>query len=140
MSSGAYVRVLGEKDVFSLLDRLVPSKDERQAALKAGAEIIQDAASQNAPGSISQAIVIEEDESGEGYLIGPDDDHFYASFIEFGTTGVTIKPTNRKALKFEGEYKALANPSGTPARPFLRPAYDENKEAVIQAIKEKLYG
>lgn len=136
--ASAFVRVLNEKQVFNALERLIPSKEERQAALKAGAEIIQQAASANAPGSISQAIVIEEVDGG--YLIGPDEDHFYASFIEFGTTGVSIKPKDKKALKFEGEYKALANPSGTPAKPFLRPAYDENKEEVIKAIKEKLYG
>lgn len=136
--SKASVRVLGEKDVFNFLERLVPSDKQRQEALKAGAKIIQEAAASNAPGSIAQAIVIEEKDGG--YLIGPDEDHFYASFIEFGTTGVTIKPKDAKALKFEGIYRAFANPNGTPARPFLRPAYDENKEAVIKAIKEKLYG
>lgn len=93
-------------------------------ALKEGAEIIQKAASQKAPRSdrnkehLADNIKISKVKTKNGvkYIeVGPqrgdNDKFFYGKFIEFGT-------------------------SKQPARPFMYPAMMENKDEVVNKMKD----
>jgi HK97 gp10 family phage protein len=66
----------------------------------------------------------------------------YAHLVEKGTAPHVIRPESRRALKIRGPdgdkfVGAVIHP-GTPPRPFLRPALDGNKSAVVQIYKHEL--
>lgn len=133
--------VTGERELMSRLNAL--STDLRRGiseeALIQGAKIIQRSAISKAPGSIAQSIKIEIDTGAQIPMakIGPDSDHWYAAFTEFGAKRHTIKVKNKKVLS-DGTAifgKEVDHP-GVQAKPFLRPAFDENEEAVKRKIHE----
>ncbi|MBE3590006.1 MAG: HK97 gp10 family phage protein [Firmicutes bacterium] len=93
-------------------------------AAMAGAEVIREGASRRAPvrtGALQEHIITqpgEEQSPGRAeVLIGPDKERFYGLFVELGTSKMA-------------------------ARPFLRPALDEDRHlaeaAVAAALKEVL--
>lgn len=115
-------------------------------ALLAGALIIQNAAIENAPydtGSLRKSIHIEIIERGSNYVkakIGTD--LVYAAIQEFGGT-ITAK--NSPYLVFE--LRGIDGIDGglirvrsvtIPAHPYMRPAYMNNKDAVVNEIKDAL--
>jgi HK97 gp10 family phage protein len=94
----------------------VGSEAERvkKDALLAGAEVVQQAASERAPrdtGKLAENIVISDIKEDGTVDIGPDRDRFYGLFLEFGTSKMS-------------------------ARPFLQPAFEENKEQVQQKMAD----
>lgn len=103
----------GMQELLRQLEQ-VGSEAERikKDALLAGAEVIQQAASEKAPrdtGKLAENIVISDINEDGTVDIGPDRDRFYGLFLEFGTTKMA-------------------------ARPFLQPAFEENKEQVQQKM------
>jgi HK97 gp10 family phage protein len=76
--------------------------------------VVQQAASERAPrdtGKLAENIVISDIKEGGTVDIGPDRDRFYGLFLEFGTSKMS-------------------------ARPFLQPAFEENKEQVQQKMAD----
>lgn len=63
---------------------------------------------------------------------------FYARWVEFGTKGHGIDPAVRKALVFEGVFAADADHPGTPARPFIGPAWDAKKPDLIRDVTKAI--
>lgn len=63
---------------------------------------------------------------------------FYAPWIEFGTKGHGIKPETRKVLVFEGVFSASADHPGTPARPFMAPAWEAKKPEIIKSVTKAI--
>jgi HK97 gp10 family phage protein len=112
----------GMEELFNQLDSLGEdaSKALKEAVMK-GAEIVREDASRRAPrrtGKLSQSIIIESAEVEPDYVsvkIGPNKEAFYGRFVEMGT-------------------------SKMPAKPFLRPAWDANKENVKKIISDELKG
>lgn len=151
-------------------------------ALKAGGQIILNAAKSKAPGPYVFMDVLTASEmkqlvgkklgrqvkQGSLYaVIGPDKDHWYYRFREFGvqTHGVGKRTQNRKMqnalknrvhrarvrtaqgrksiryrpallLKFDNGERFAKKVRGFAARPFLRPAFDENQgKAIAMMIK-----
>lgn len=106
-----------------------------KAAL-AGGEVIRDAAEQNAPGPhvVAQAIQIEPGFAAVG--IGPDKAHWYYGLFETGVQAHVISVNTKMAIF--GSSMAhpvfVANHPGIPARPFLRPAFDSSKAAVLDVV------
>ena len=91
-------------------------------ALTSGAELIRNPAAQKAPyktGTLKRSIHIEKGEGME-VLIGPDAP--YGARIEFGYVGPD----------------KLGRTFHQPAQPYLRPAFDENKDAAIREVGEAL--
>jgi HK97 gp10 family phage protein len=108
------IRLDGMQELLRQLEQ-VGSEAERikKDALLAGAEIIQQAASERAPrdtGKLAENIVISDVKDGT-VDIGPDRDRFYGLFLEFGTSKMA-------------------------ARPFLQPAFEESKEQVQQKMAD----
>lgn len=115
------LKVLGQKDIVRRLN-LMPDATAGKALSKAamaGAKVIVSAAKARAPvrtHKLQESITAEVTEKSRDHVeatIGPGKEGFYGMFIELGT-------------------------SKMPARPFLRPALDENEEAAIQAVWHEL--
>jgi len=60
----------------------------------------------------------------------------HAHLLEFGAKGVLVRPKNKKALHFKGGYSAKANIPARSARPFMRPAFEEEKPSLIKNVTE----
>lgn len=121
-----------------------------EAILNAAAEPIQDAAAANAR-SISQrtadAMTKETVVRRNGRVevhIGPEKKRaWYAHIIEFGARPHRIRPRRAKALRFiNGALRRFANHPGSPAQPFMRPAFDnrqaEARQVAANEIKRRL--
>lgn len=89
-------------------------------AVLAGAEVIREAASQNArrkTGKLSENMVVKVRRNSGGQVIvvvGPDKDAFYGRFLEIGT-------------------------SKMPAYPFLLPAFEQNRKRVKKQIMADIF-
>lgn len=115
-----------------------------EQALTAGIKVAHTAALAKAPG---QHVVFEIDQKQRARRrlwinMGPDKKHWFYQFYELGWRAHTVKAKKKKFLKFEGRegavfMKAAEIPAGA-ARPFLRPALDENQEAIKAAVGEFL--
>jgi HK97 gp10 family phage protein len=75
--------------------------------------------------------------------------HPLSHIIEFGTAPHKIKPEKRKALALHGKvtgemgpeqakFVSSVNHPGTPAQPFLFPAFEEHREGYIRDLREAL--
>lgn len=115
------LRVHGQREIirrFSLLEDAAAKKALRKATL-AGAKVIIKAAQEKVPKRtwtlhdhiVAEAVKVEPDHVEA--RVGPDKEAFYGMFLELGTSKMA-------------------------ARPFLRPALDENQDKVEQAIWDEL--
>lgn len=109
----------GMQELLRQLEQIGTEAEQvKKDALLAGAEVIQQAASEKAPrdtGKLAENIVISDMKEDGTVDIGPDRDRFYGLFVEFG----------RKA----GEKKGRKYPKADP-HPFLQPAFEENIDRV----------
>ena len=114
-------------------------------ALKAGALIVENAAKQKCPKrtrTLSRSIHIETASTqGDKVEVDIGTDVVYAAIQEFG--GV-ITPKRARMLHWtEGGLDIFAHKVTIPAHPYLRPAMDENKDAIqaeITATLKQLLG
>ena len=127
------LKLIGDKDLKRKLDQLgVKARVALLPAARAGAKPIQRVANQKAPGP-NIVTGNEEVEGGRAEIsIGPDKEHWYYGFFEFGATEHEIK--GKPLLAFEGDSgpvitKRIKSHPGMPAEPFLRPAADSQKNA-----------
>jgi phage gpG-like protein len=137
--TGVTVKITGLEALTARLDRLgAAAKGETMLdGLEAGGRVVQAYAQDNArnklskhpTGFLTNSILIKRE--GMRVLIGVWG-VVYAAIHEFG--GV-ITPIRAKALHFviDGKH-ILTQRVVIPARPYLRPAVDEHKEAVGAAI------
>ncbi len=120
------------QDKLKALDDAVAA-DMLEKAVLAGAKIVRDDASRRAPkrtGKLSESIEVEvkaKSRESVSVAVGPNKEAFYGKFIELGHALVR---GSKKAEK-----KVLGH---VPARPFLRPAIDENEANVKRVVAEEL--
>jgi HK97 gp10 family phage protein len=158
------IRTVGEKEVMERIGAVGKMLSGRNLlrAVTAGAILIEKDAKEKCPwktGTLRRSIHTE----GEIYAgdhvsvqVGTDSKppHGYGAYVEFGTgvygtgpgaTGkpIVIVPVNKKALRWrvggkgKGGSWAFAKRvviQGMKARPFLRPAFDEKKDAALNEI------
>ena len=132
---GMTIKLEGSQELKRKLEQL---KGRARGALlkaaEAGAEVIEAAAEQKAPGP-HIATGNQKVEGGRAEVdIGPDKEHWHYQFFE---TGATSHEITGSPLVFEGEKglvvtKRVDHP-GMPAEPFLRPAMSEKREAAKDA-------
>lgn len=90
-------------------------------AVEAGGQVLVAKMSQKAPratGTLSRNIVLKVERTGWQSVaakVGPGSDAFYGKFSEQGT-------------------------ATEPARPWMRPAFDENKKEISKAVRDVLKG
>jgi HK97 gp10 family phage protein len=112
-------------------------KDIAKEALTEGAKIVQRSAAANAWGSVAQAIEIEVDatEPIPKAKIGPNKDHWYAVFQEFGAKRHVIKVDVKTVLSDGSDvFGREVNHPGVRKKPFLRPALDDNLDEIKRKI------
>lgn len=114
------------------------------AAAAAGAQVIADTANELAP---APRVLIEGDTkaSKKNHIavnIGPSEEKWYWRFLETGAIGHDISPRSKKALAFDVDGErvmawAVEHP-GMAAKPFLRPAFDKEKDNATKAVGESI--
>ena len=118
----------------------------KKAAVMKGAKIIQAEIKARAPvdtGFLRDNIVISRtfNSNGETVKVGPNEDAFYARFLEFGYTLRTRK-TSTSTSRSRSVYERRGTGGKVTAKPFIEPAYlakrAEVKEAITEAIKEAI--
>ena len=64
----------------------------------------------------------------------------YASMVEFGTKAHVIRPKNKKALYWKGANRPVkqVNHPGSKAKPYLIPAFEDEKDKFINDLKEAI--
>jgi HK97 gp10 family phage protein len=135
------VKIEGMDELVRALDRLqVDVENVLEEAAQAGAKVIMEAANQQAPAPNINMETEEKSADSVTIAIGPDKDHWYYKFAESGTQPHEITPATAGALVFEGAgglvvTKEVAH-TGMAARPFLRPAADENEGRATEAVGE----
>jgi len=157
--------ITGETELMNRLNSMADhlKKDITKEALMAGAEVVKREMSAKALGSTAQAIEIHFPQTTgvPRVLIGPDKDHWYAAFQEFGAVPHTIETkkrlpagtrgnafgTLRTSLNFNrgarlkrvlagnGQvFGTVVNHPGVTKKPFIRPALDEHETEVKSAM------
>lgn len=125
------VQIEGLREVAASLENLPDAlgKKVQEELLRARGQLIADTASRLVPrdhGDLQRSISVSPrltpkefarfqkvDPGDVVMFVGPDDTGFYGTFVEYGT-------------------------NDTPAQPFMRPAWDANKEALVQGLAADL--
>ncbi len=110
-------------------------------AVRAGGQVIQQEAGSRVPGYNDESIILIEKEVSPDAVsveIGPDRDHFYLTFVEYGTEAHLIEPDQAQALLIDGQFAAGANHPGSNAQPFLRPSFEDKVAEAEAAVAEEL--
>jgi len=136
MASSTTVKVSGLKDLGERMKGLSADVNRRigRAAVAAGAKVIADAAKTKAPvatGNLRKNIITKRLPPGESDLT--------SEYIVTVRKGKITKKQKDRGLKdaYYARYVEFGT-AKTPAQPFLRPAYDENKEKAVEAIKDRI--
>jgi HK97 gp10 family phage protein len=140
------IRVSGFKELESNLKAL-PLRLARNVVARAtyaGAVVVRDAARKNAPvktGKLKKSIRIKKRRSRRGsteivYAVSPQ--VFYGHMVEKGTPPHVIKAKFKKAMGKDGKFGLIVKHKGAKAKPFLRPAFDDNIPRIIDAMQAKL--
>ena len=120
--------------IFALRNLGLEASAVLGAAYQAGADVLADSADGFAPGPNNTTETVEQTETQIEIRIGPDEAHWYYLFAETGTSPHEVLPKEAAALLIDGQLRARANPKGTVAKPFLRPAADTSKDDVAGAV------
>lgn len=135
------IEVDGLQEVLRRLEE-VADKNKYKQALGRACAVVERTAKEKAPkdsGALRRSIASEVRDSGqdlEGIIFTPLE---YAPYVEYGT-GLFAESGGRKDVPWsyqddEGEWHST---SGMRPQPFMRPALDENREKIIQILKEAL--
>ena len=140
MSIKVRAEVKGGEDLLRKLKEInADIKAALEEAAKEGGEVILSAAKDMAPGPNLVMEITERKKTHATVSIGPDKEHWYYRFFESGVTAHEVRPKNSHALQLdESTWAMFANPSGFPARPFLRPAFDDREKEATNAAGDKL--
>ena len=137
----ADIRIEGLDEVLAKIDSMGDTTEIEMAIGKACA-LIERSAKEKAPkdtGALKQSITSEVKKNGDdvqGVVFTPLE---YAPYVEYGT-GLFAESGGRSDVPWcyqddRGEWHTT---SGQKPQPFMRPAVNENRERVIQIIKEAL--
>ena len=110
-----------------------------EAAALVGATLFEEAAQPLAPGPHIDKDVAERSKERVSVDVGPDDDHWYYRFFE---TGAGAHEITGSPLVFEGREDLVVtgrvDHPGMAAQPFLRPAFDGEKDRATDAVGDEL--
>lgn len=144
------VRVFGDKELSNALERggiLGNRRSLHYAALWDAAGPIRAEAMSRAPhgaGSFGKHLAdsirrgLRRGEPDPTVAVGPT--KFTGIMIEEGTRPHEIKPRRADALKMEFGFSRYAEHPGTPARPFLRPAFDARIGEAFDIYVREVWG
>ncbi len=136
------IEVRGDKELIAKLKRMgVNVSGVLEDAVRAGATMIERDADRMAPNPFIDQNVAKRTPDMVQIDVGPDREHWYYRFWEFGTSA--HGPVRKEAMKiyYEGQFVTFTRGQvpGLGARPFLRPAYQNNRTAAEAKISEAIY-
>lgn len=144
------IRIEGLEEMIGRLKGLVDTvrSEALMGAVRAGAEVVRGDAARRAPvdlGTLQNSIAIEElENTGDraSVAVGPDRSAPYGKYVEYGT-GVFAERGGRQTpwvYFYEGSKgpHGFRTTTGSRPQPFLRPAFDENREKISQVAGEAL--
>lgn len=133
------VKIEGTEELLRKLEALgVDLRALLVQATEAGGEVIGDGAADAAPGEGITVEVMSKKAGSVEVGIGPDKEHWYYRFSEYGAQPHEISPETAKVLAFEGSggtvFAGGVSHPGMAARPFLRPAITNKAEEASAAL------
>lgn len=140
--AGVKVRVelQNDKELMAKLRRLSDhTKEVLEAAVTAGAEVMRDDARPKAPGPEIEMETVQRRKTRVVKDIGPIREKWYYRFFEYGTAA-GVRTTKKKPFTFRTPDGRLIrtrsiNHPGMAAKPFLRPAFDQNSGENGEAVQ-----
>jgi len=109
-------------------------------AIAESANAIAEAAKKNTSGELSDSISAEVADDGLSAVITADSPH--AVFVEYGVKIPAIKAEKAKALHFKIDGKDVfaksAKAHSIPPKPFLNPAFEDNRQDILDNISNIL--
>lgn len=136
MAKPVTVQVDGLRELGERMKSLKSDMANRiaRAATAAGSVVIRNAAQQSVPvdtGNLKKNIIVKRLPKGEA--------RFTSEHIVTVRKGRLTDKQKTAGLKsaYYGTFVEFGT-AHTPARPFLRPAYDQNKERAVEAIKDRI--
>jgi len=138
------VELSGEEGLISRLKQIdrTMRTDAAEKMVIVGAEKIRDHAilnihetfSEKQTGGMTNSIIVESQRHKDGAEATAKVQKIYARIQEFGGT---IRPRKAKLLHFFVDGKEIfAKKVTLPARPYLKPAIDDNKPEIIKAMAD----
>ncbi|MBE3570989.1 MAG: HK97 gp10 family phage protein [Bacillales bacterium] len=100
------IKLEGMDDLLKKIEKMANADRAKEKALQKGAEHLRTKIAEHTPRSSIQKdhaadhIIIQKQEDGS-FAIGPDKDHFYLQFVEFGTKKMAAKPFMAPTLERE---------------------------------------
>jgi HK97 gp10 family phage protein len=110
-----------------------------RSAIRSGTENIMRGAKSRIrvhTGNLMKSVKMEYDAAHNRGFVKSDAPH--AHLLEKGTRAAFIVPKRKKALLINGKFYASAFTAAKKARPFMKPAFDEEKPKVIKAVEEAI--
>lgn len=136
MVNSVSVKVDGLRELGERMKGLKEDVNNRiaRAATAAGAVVIRNAAQQKVPvdtGNLKKNIIVKRLPKGESSLT--------SEHIVTVRQGKLTKKQKDKGLQdaYYGKFVEYGT-AKMPARPYMRPAFDQNKENAVQAIKDRI--
>lgn len=128
------IEIQGLNDILRSLEITNPAKID--AALGKACALVERAAKQKAPkdtGELRRSISSKV-ENGIGEIFTPLE---YAPYVEYGT-GLFAEEGGRSDVpwSYQDDSGEWHSTSGQRPQPFMRPALDENREAIIRIFRE----
>ena len=131
----------GLNELLNSLEELA-NVDQLEGSLKRACALVERSAKQKAPkgtGELRRSITSKIEKNGDeiqGVVFTPLE---YAPYVEYGT-GLFAEEGGRQDVPWnyqddKGEWHST---SGQKPKPYMRPALDENREAILRIIKEGL--
>lgn len=138
MARSLKIEVVGVADVRKTLREFgIKAADAQQAVVKKAGELMREAIAEKAEGDLANHIIMAESEENTAQSfsvdVGPSyDPAWWAHFVEMGTSPHPIK-RDGKALKHgPDDYANKINHPGAGAKPFMRPAFEENIDKAVE--------
>jgi len=130
-------KITGMDQVLKMLDQ-VGGTEKYQEALGQACALVERSAKEKAPkdtGALRGSITSEVQDL-EGVVFTPLE---YAPYVEYGT-GLFAENGGRQDVPwhYQDEKGEWHTTSGQHPQPFMRPALEENREAIIRMLKEAL--
>ena len=133
------VEIQGLAALKAQLQAIAAAATKADAA--AAAERIREAAAQNA-GSISSRLggaIVSERQADGSYAVGPDKDHWWGMYLEFGTKQHDNEVRNKLVLASSGQvYGRRVSHPGSTGHPWLLPAFEAAKDDAVEAVRAEV--
>lgn len=160
------IKVEGLKELNKALKQLGPraARNALRASIRAGGRVVVSDARKRLPpqyDTLKRSLSVKVNRQRSPYEItaevGPTTgksakyDGWYAHLVEFGVAPHEITPKTKQvmvdaatsgrsgATQFGTVFGKKVQHPGVPAKPFLTPAFEQNKRAIIEAQRKKLW-